>query len=557
MSSADLLTKLSKDKGFVWVKRKVSGDEKRAIEDADIRGVASIKEYRRLYPQEEMAAQMLGYVDIDNQGLEGLERKYNKYLAANQGEAIVVRDSRGKDLPLYKELSQGSDGFDLHLNIDANIQYWCDTYLAEAVEKNRANGGAVLVMDPRDGRVIALANGPHFNPNRPGEGNPAGKRNRVVSDFYEPGSVFKTVTLVMALENLKNYKSRSYDCEMGLYKIPGSMLHDWHKFGMLNFEGVFINSSNIGIAKIVQDIGPQKVNTYVHKFAFGETTGIDLPAETSGYVKPYKLWSKTSPYIVPIGQEVTVNIVQLARMLSAVVNGGHIVKPFIVNKVIDKKGVTIKEYKPDIKAPVISKAASDEARRILRRVVEEGTGKKASVKGMTVGGKTGTAQKVSPTGGYSKKDYYVTFTGFFPVEDPQYVMVVCIDNPRGAFRTGGMVAAPIFGQIADKVADYAHLRKLEDPVVLTPDTPPAAKVSMPQRPAESVKVPVIPVVKPAPAKPVAKKEAAVKVSERVPQKKTAVSVKKKTAAPTAKTTKKTKKTTTPAAKTGSAKAKKP
>jgi len=488
MSSADILDKIDKDKGFIWLKRKISGDEKRAIEDADIRGVAAIKEYRRLYPQESMGCQMLGYVDIDNQGLEGLERKYNKYLSSNQGEAIVVRDSRGKDLPLYKELSQGSDGFDLHLNIDAQIQYWCDTILAQAVEKNRADGGAVVIMDPRDGRVLALSNAPHFDPNKPGDGNPAGKRDRAVSDFYEPGSVFKTVTLAMAIENLKNYKSRSYFCENGLYKIPGSLLHDWHPFGMLPFEGVFINSSNIGIVKIVQDIGPQKVNTYVHKFAFGEATGIDLPAETTGYVKPYKYWSKTSPYIVPIGQEVTVSVVQLARMLSAVVNGGHLVKPFVVSKIVDKKGVTIKEFKPEIKGQVIAQHTSDEARRILQRVVDEGTGKKAQVKGMTLGGKTGTAQK-AVGGHYSKKDFYVSFTGFFPVENPQYVLVVTVDNPRGAFHTGGMVAAPIAGAIANKIADYAHLRKIENPVVLTPDK--AEEPVTPKAPVVAVKVPVI------------------------------------------------------------------
>ena len=453
-----MLERVSRDKSFVWLKRKLSRKDKTLLEEKNIRGVGFLREYRRFYPQEKLAAHLLGLVDIDNNGLDGLELKYNKYLTSASGEALVVRDSKGKNLPLYHSLKLGNDGYTVELNIDAHIQYWADEYLREAVTGSKAEGGSVVIMNPKDGSILALANYPVFDPNNVSVSDQDSFRNRAVTDYYEPGSVFKILTLIAALEQVDGIENMKFDCQMGEYKIPGSILHDWKSFGTLSFEEVFMNSSNIGVAKIVQLVGAKKYSSYIKKFGFGQATGVDLPYETPGYVKEYKDWSKTSQYIIPMGQEVAVSVIQLARMLSVAVNGGYMVTPFIVNKITDKKGVVIKRFEPQIKGPVISSLASKRTREILGRVVSEGTGRRARVEGVTVGGKTGTAQKINPKGGYSKKDFYVTFAGFFPVEDPEYVIVVNIDEPHGQYHSGGMVAAPLFQKIADSIADYAHLR---------------------------------------------------------------------------------------------------
>lgn len=450
--------RLSKDKAFVWIKRKIERADKKKLEAEGLKDVGFLREYKRFYPQETLAAHLLGMVDVDSNGIEGLELAFDKEMRSHPGEAVVVRDSKGKNLPLYRELRLGNDGYNLELNIDAHIQFWTDEILKEAVGEAKAKGGAVVIMNPKDGRVLAISNYPTFDPNNFRGFGAENFRNRAISDYYEPGSVFKVLTLVAALENIKRVESKKYDCENGKYKIPGSILHDWKPFGNLSFEEVFMNSSNIGVAKIVKEIGARKFATYIKKFEFGKATGVDMHYETPGYVKPYSKWSKTSPYIIPMGQEIAVSLLQLVRMFSTVVNGGYLVKPFIVNRVVDNKGVLIKDFPVDRKGPIISSYASDRAKHILHRVVSHGTGRRARVKGVEIGGKTGTAQKVDPKGGYSKKNFYATFIGFFPVDDPEYVIGVTLDEPHGKYHSGGMVAAPLFQKIADKIADYAHLR---------------------------------------------------------------------------------------------------
>ena len=459
LSRNKILTKLRKDKSFVWIKRKIERKAKKLLAEKKILGIDFLREYRRFYPQEKLAAHLLGLVDVDNNGIEGLELKFNRYLDSNPGEAVVVRDSKGKNLPIYQALRLGSDGYTMELNIDAHIQFWSDEYLKDAVINAKAKGGAIVVMNPKDGRVLALSNYPVFDPNNFKNAKPEDFRNRAISDYYEPGSVFKILTLVAGLERVKDIEDKKFYCENGEYKIPGSILHDWKPFGTLSFEEVFMNSSNIGVAKIIQLVGPKKFAGYIKKFGFGKETGIDMPFETPGYVKPYNKWSKTSAFIIPMGQEVAVSLVQLARMLSAVVNGGYLVKPFVVNRIIDKKNVVIKNFEPEIKGPIISSVVSKKARNILGRVVSHGTGRRARVDGVAIGGKTGTAQKINPKGGYSKRNFYVTFVGFFPVDDPEYVIAVTIDEPHGKYHSGGMVAAPLFQKIANSIVDYAHLRR--------------------------------------------------------------------------------------------------
>lgn len=448
--------RLSQDKAFVWIKRKLNKSQRDLIEKAGLEGVGFLKESKRFYPQEKLACHVLGFVDIDNVGLEGLELFFDDYLSAKRGKAILLKDSKGRILPLYKELMPPRDGFHLVLNIDSHIQYWAEYFLQETVKNTKAKAGQVVVINPENGKVLALGNVPGFDPNRARDFPSQNYRNRVVADFYEPGSVFKIVTLLVALSERKDIDNTIFYCERGAYKIPGTVLHDWKGFGNLTFVEVFQNSSNIGVAKIASLLGREALYKYISKMKFGKKTGIDLPGETPGYVKPVSSWSRTSDFIVPIGQEICTSLLQLATSFSAVANGGYLIKPYIVDKIVDKNGVVIKEIQPERKEKIFSDQVTRRAKHILWRVVEEGTGRRAKIKGINIAGKTGTAQKISPQGGYSQSDYYATFLGFFPVEDPQYLIAVVIDEPR-TYHYGGMVAAPLFKKIAQKIIEYKNL----------------------------------------------------------------------------------------------------
>ncbi|MBN2120999.1 MAG: penicillin-binding protein 2 [Candidatus Omnitrophica bacterium] len=455
-----ILDRLNRDKSFVWIKRQLNKSERQSIEDMGLDCVGFIKEPKRFYPQEELACQVLGIVDIDNKGLEGLELNFDEFLRAKQGKAILLRDSHGRVLPLYKELIYPRDGFNLVLNIDSHIQHWASFFLGQTVEETKAKGGSVVVLNPQDGRVLALCNWPKFDPNQFLDFPRQNFRNKAVVDFYEPGSVFKVVTLVAALAEKPGLERESFFCEEGELKIPGSTLHDWKKFGTLSFQDVFKNSSNIGVAKVANAVGDKIISKYMNIMGFGRLTGIDLPTETSGFVKPLASWSKTSRFIMPIGQEVCVSLLQLARAFSIVANGGYLIKPYIVDKIVDNKGVVIKDFKPRIESRVLPESVADKAKQILWKVVEEGTGRRAKIEGINIAGKTGTSQKIEPSGGYSHRDFYATFVGFFPVEDPRYVIAVVVDEPR-TYYYGGMVAAPLFRNIAQKIVEYKNLIKVE------------------------------------------------------------------------------------------------
>ncbi len=403
-----------------------------------------------------MTSHILGIVDIDNKGLEGLELKFDKYLRARIGKGVFLRDSQGRILPLYKKLVPPRDGFNLVLNIDSKIQYFSQEILEETVKETKAKAGSVIVMEPSTGKVLALVNFPSFEPNNLGEFSLANLRNRAITDFYEPGSVFKIVTLLAALSEKQDLVKEAFFCENGAYKIPGSVLHDWKRFGELSFEEVFKNSSNIGVAKIAHILGKEILFRYINQLGFGKLTGIDLPGEVRGIVKPLSEWSKTSAFIIPIGQEVAVTLIQLARAFSVIANGGYLVRPYVVDKIVDNKGVVIKRFFPQ-RRRVFPKKMVDKARDILFKVVEEGTGKRAKIEGIKIAGKTGTAQKIDPQGGYSSSCYYASFVGFFPLEKPEYLIAVVVDEPR-TYHYGGMVAAPLFRKIAQKIIEYKRIR---------------------------------------------------------------------------------------------------
>lgn len=452
----ELMKKFSSDKSFVWVRRDISVALKEKVESMKIPGLGFLRRNKRFYPQERLASQLLGFVDIDGRGVEGAELKFDDFLHSEKGKAALIRDSRGKILPLYKEFLPPRNGLNIILTIDANIQYWAEHFLKEAVDSSGAKGGSVVIMDPQTGRIIAICNYPWFDPNRVRDFSPECFRDKAVSDFYEPGSVFKIVTLLSALSEVKGISQKTFFCEKGFYRIPGSVLHDWKAFGNLTFEEVFENSSNIGVAKIAALTGPNNIYQGIKKTGFGRKTGIDLPGETAGLVKPLSQWSKTSQYIIPIGQEVGVSLLQLLRAFSLVANGGYLVRPHILDSAVDSGGVTVKKFRNQKSGRMFSPQVIAKAKEILYQVVNKGTGRHAKIEGIKIAGKTGTAQKVSPKGGYSHRAYYASFIGFFPVEDPKYAIGVVVDEPK-TYHYGGMIAAPLFKKIAEKIIEYKRL----------------------------------------------------------------------------------------------------
>jgi len=452
-----ILKKMETNKRFVWIKRKISLPTKEKISAAKFKGVGFVKDKRRFYPEGDLLSQTLGGVNIDNVGIDGIEIERNKSLGAKDGFVSILRDSTAKKLYLTPQILESQKGFDLVLTIDAQIQYWTESYLSEAVAYYSAKKASAIVMDVSNGEIIALANVPGFDLNNISKAKRANMRNGAVSDIFEPGSVFKIVTLVGALDkNLFTLKDEFF-CENGKMTIPGSILHDWKPYGTLSFEEVFKKSSNIGVAKIANALGPMNLYDYIKRMGFDSKTGIDLPGEARGSLKHFSSWSRTSPYIIPMGQEVGVTMVQLVRAIAAIANGGDLVRPHLVKKTLGDYGFS-KDTKIE-KSKVLPESTANSAKRVLIKVVNDGTGRRARVDGARVGGKTGTAQKYdSSIGGYSPTAYRATFLGFVEKGDDCFAICVSVDEPMKS-HFGGVVAAPIFQKIAQNLINYIGLEK--------------------------------------------------------------------------------------------------
>lgn len=454
-----LARKLRSKRRFVWIKRMIPLEEKEKLQDIDISGVGFLREKKRVYLQSGVGAHILGGVNIDNKGIEGIELRYDRYLKGKEGLITSFRDSSSRKLIFSPQLLHPEQGADLFLTIDAQIQYWADTFLKESVEKFNAGAGSVAVLDADSGEVLALSNYPSFDPNRLGSFRPEQRRNRAITDIFEPGSVFKIVTLSGALDSCLYKESDIIFCENGAYKIPGTVLHDYHSYGDLSFSRVFKKSSNIGTAKIAHKLGAKKLYDYICGLGFGRKTGIDLPGESCGLVKKPQAWSKTSPYIIPIGQEVGVTVLQMAKAMSIIANGGWEITPFVVRKIVHNK--FFREFRPERKR-VLPQWVSLRAQNILSGVVEDdGTGRKARIRGVKCGGKTGTAQKYDPElGGYSPDKYRASFAGFIKTNSRTLAIAVSIDEPVKS-HLGGVIAAPLFKSIGAETVRYLENKQIE------------------------------------------------------------------------------------------------
>jgi cell division protein FtsI (penicillin-binding protein 3) len=454
ISQDEIYKKLRQEKGFVWLGRRVSSDTARAVRLLDIKGIDFIKEPQRAYPNGVLASHVMGFTDTDNNGLEGLELRFNKYLKGAMGYRYAIRDAKQREVPAYeyKEI-QPTDGDSMVLTIDSMIQSIAERELEDGFEKYHAKGACIIVMDPFTGDILALANRPSYDPNNVKTSPIDFRRNRAICDFFEPGSSFKIVAASSLLEEKVVKPSDRFFCENGEYRWYGHTYHDHTPHGWLTFRDVIKFSSNIGTMKAAQKLGPDRLYKYIKKFGFGEKTGIELPGEVNGITTHPGTWSKLSLCSISMGQEVTVTALQLVCAMSVLANGGNLVKPRIVERIQDNSGHVVQEFESKKPQRIVSEETAKEMRDILRGVVDSGTAELAEVKGYFPAGKTGTAQKVEPNGTYSQSKYTSSFIGFVPYDNPRLVIAVIMDEPR-PMHYGGVVCAPVFKKVTAELMSY-------------------------------------------------------------------------------------------------------
>lgn len=454
-----VLDKITSDRPFVWLMRKISPAQAQEIEKLGIEGIGFIEESRRFYPNKELASNCLGFTGIDPKGLEGLELAYDSYLNGKPGSILVARDAKGRNIysPLIRQV-EATKGYNLQLTIDQTIQHVVEKALDEGMRKSRAQAGTAIVMAPHTGEILALAVRPTYNPNAFWDYEPNRRRNRAVTDIFEPGSTFKIFLASSALEEKTTQPQDIYYCENGAYRFGGETIHDVHEYGWLTMSDIIKFSSNIGACKIAQTLGDEKFYSYIRKFGFGNRTGIDLPGESSGKLSPPSEWARIDLGTIAFGQGLAISPIQLITALSAIANQGVMMKPHMVKTVFNDQGDIIKEIPPKSMGRVVSAETARQVSAILKTVVEEGgTGTQAFIEGYPVAGKTGTAQKVdSATRRYSSHKMVSSFIGFFPADKPQVAMLIIIDEPQG-ITYGGVVAAPIFREIAHTIIAYLNI----------------------------------------------------------------------------------------------------
>jgi cell division protein FtsI (penicillin-binding protein 3) len=446
-SRKELLANLQKNRAFVWVRRKVDPAVAAAVRDQQLPGVGFLTENRRYYPKRELGAQVLGWVGLDNTGMSGVEYSYDELIRGRAAKVTVHIDARRR--PVGHTEKPSTDGHTVVLTIDESIQYAAERELAQAVAATGSIAGTVVVMDPHTGEVLALANRPGFNPNRLASISSARWRNSAVSDAYEPGSIFKIITAAAALQEKVVDPGEVIDCGHGAIEVAGVRINDHAVFDQLAFRDVIAHSSDVGVIRVAQRLGRESFHRYVREFGFGAPTGVDLPGESGGLLRPTARWSALSLPSISFGQEVGVTALQMASAVAAVANGGYLMRPYVVRQVEDGHGTVVKAMKPLAVRRVLEAETIAVLTSMLQGVVTGGTGKRAAIPGYVVAGKTGTAQKVDASGRYSMIDHVASFVGFVPASRPALVVLVSLDGPKGPRNQGGDVAAPLFARVAE------------------------------------------------------------------------------------------------------------
>ena len=455
MPPEEVREKLESGVSFVWLKRKLLPASSDAIQSLNLRGIYLLEENQRFYPKRDMASQLLGFVDVDEHGLGGVEREYDG-LIRGQGEKLVaMTDARQRIIESGE--AQHDRGASVVLTIDEKIQYVAERELAAVIAKFHAPAGSVIVQDPNSGAILALANWPKFNPNAPQEVTAEKRNNRAISEIYEPGSTFKLVTLAAAFDQNLIRADEVFNCENGAVTVAGHLIHDHKKYGMLTVADILANSSDVGAIKIALRLGSPKFYEYIRAFGFGSPTGVDLPAESRGILRRLEHWGSYSIASVSMGQEVGVTPLQMITAVSAVANGGLLYKPHIVREMRRGEQILPLDGPSAFAEPkqIIRPETAAVMRRLMEGVILHGTGKNARLDGWTAGGKTGTAQKIDPdTGRYSPTHVIASFSGFAPINNPAVTILVSIDSPAGYPHDGATVAAPAFKRIAEQILPY-------------------------------------------------------------------------------------------------------
>ncbi|MEY3480775.1 MAG: Stage sporulation protein [Verrucomicrobiota bacterium] len=457
--------RISSDRRYIVVKNGVEASAvenlKEELDATQLRCVLYEHSPKRSYPNESMLAHVLGYLDHEGTGIQGVEKMMEPYLRGEDGFVYTEKDRRGREIVAYRGMERPArDGMTVELTVDMGMQAVVERELDAAYERYNPNMITAVFVRPRTGEILAMATRPTFDPNNYKQAPAEAMKNRAILDKFEPGSTFKLVVIAAALNEHAVSPEQQFFCENGRFRYGGTTLRDdIHSFGSLSVHDILVRSSNIGCAKIALQIGPETLHEYIRRFGFGERTGLGLPGEIAGTVHPVHKWSGLSITRVPMGHEVAVTPLQSAMSMAAIANGGEMMMPQIIRSVRDSSGDEVISLKPTLVRRVVSPEAASEVASALQDVVAEGTGKNAAIPGFKVCGKTGTAQKVDPKGGYASGQLVVSFAGYFPANDPEVAGIVLVDNAKtpGTSNYGGTIAAPVFSAIGRGIAHEMDL----------------------------------------------------------------------------------------------------
>jgi cell division protein FtsI/penicillin-binding protein 2 len=471
MPADELAEKLQGERRYIVLKRAVPIAAASALRDKlraeNLRGIYFERDTTRIYPNGSMLCHVIGFTDFDHHGIQGVESSMEEYLHGQDGYRFIEHNRAGQEMVLYRGQERAPrDGYQVHLTVDLNLQNIVENEIDAAVKEYSPEKATIILMRPQTGEILAMANRPHYDLNLRSEAKPEQMKNRAIIDMMEPGSTFKIVTAAAALNEHKVRPDTTIFCENGIWNYGGRPLHDHKAYADLSVQDILVKSSNIGAAKLAMSVGDQKFYEYIRRFGFGERTGVELPGEISGVIRPPQSWSKISITRIPMGHEVGVTPLQMIVAMAAIANGGKLVTPRIVKSVTAEDGKVVTTFSTTVLRQVISPETAAQVGNALRGVVSDrGTAAAASVPGFSISGKTGTAQKVDPKGGYEHGKYVVSFSGYLPSDHPEFVGIVVLDDAKTSkpeLNYGGLVAGPIFARIAEKAARYLDLQPQED-----------------------------------------------------------------------------------------------
>jgi len=467
----DLTEKLQGERRYIVIKREVPESLASALREKlrarNLRGIYFEHDATRIYPNGSMLCHVIGFTDFEHRGIQGVEASMEEYLHGQDGYRYIEHNRAGQEIVLYRGQERAPrDGYQVHLTVDLNLQNIVENEIDAAMGEYSPQKATIILMRPQTGEILAMANRPNFDLNLRSEAKPEEMKNRAIIDMMEPGSTFKIVAAAAALNEHKLQPKSTIFCENGLWQFGGAVLHDHRAFSYLSVQDILIKSSNIGAAKLALGVGDQKFYEYIRRFGFGERTGIELPGEINGLIRPPRSWSKISITRIPMGHEIGVTPLQMTVAMATIANGGKLITPRIVKSITGSDGKTVTSLSPVVLRQVISPQTASQIGDALRGVVSDrGTAAAAAVPGFTIAGKTGTAQKVDPKGGYEHGKYVVSFIGYLPAEHPELVGLVVLDDAQTTkpeLNYGGLIAGPVFSRIAEKAAQYLDLERHEE-----------------------------------------------------------------------------------------------